>query len=324
MFGFQLASALRSLVLLLCCAPLAAHSQLAWGPEPEPLPVPAPQPVSSSLSWGPDNEPTPLVVSDPAPKSQQPLASQPQLSAEDLAALLVEPYSPPSLSGGLPSAYVANWGDFYFVGSTATESKRRDDIDAVFNAGIGFGDDVNLVAVELRWNMASFKNFNSNGSFDVAMGRILVNQPRLQVGMAGGVFDVYAYRQAPSSESIPDPTGFGVITMALPLREPNFRFNQVLQISFGLGGRDFAFLDENFNGPTESLFGSIGVELAPNIGISAGVSGRGTNLNLSYSPFRDLPIAINLLAADVFDQSPDGTVGIFTVSWGDNFRRGLF
>jgi hypothetical protein len=115
-----------------------------------------------------------------------------------------------------------------------------------------------------------------------------------------------------------------VITVSLPLREPNFVFNQVLQISVGVGGRDFAFLDNDFSGPTASVFGAIGVELAPNIGISAGVSGRGANLNLSYPPFRDLPIAINLLAADVFDQSPFGTVGVLSLSWGDNFRRGIF
>lgn len=219
----------------------------------------------------------------------------------------------------MPSAYVANWGDFYVQASAGVGGGRDlsdGDFDAAFSAGLGFGNERRNLAVELRWNVASFKNFNSNGSFDVAMARTLIDQPRLQVSVAGGIFDVYAYRQAPSSETIPAATGFGVVSVALPLRKPNFRFNQVLQISLGVGGRDFAALDENFEGSDVSLFGAIGVEVTPNVGLSAGVSGRGANLNLSYTPFREVPIAINLLAADVFNQSPFGTVGVFTVSWG--------
>lgn len=340
MCGYPLAIA-----LLLCGAPLTARAQLAWETEPTLAPTrnpflaepalsggpaaqaPEPEPVSEGLVWMADNEPAPLTVTDPASGSPEPVGAQPALSADDLAALLLEPYSPPNLGGGLPSAYVANWGDFYFQASAGIGGGRDlsdGDFDAAFNAGIGFGDQRELVAVELRWNIASFKNFNSNGSFDVAVGRTLIDQPRLQVSVTGGIFDVYAYRRAPSSETLPAATGFGVVTVALPLRKPNFRFNQVLQISLGVGGRDFAALDENFEASDVSPFGAIGVELTPNVGLSAGVSGRGANLNLSYTPFREVPIAINLLAADVFNQSPFGTVGVFTVSWGDNFRRGLF
>jgi hypothetical protein len=341
------------MLLALACPAPAFASQLIWELEPEPrqvgpraaagypLPPLLPPPrVSSGLRWEADDEPLPLLAgrqhlhwsaSDVAelPEQSEPpaLAAGPGLSPEDLEALLLEPYSPPNLGGGLPTAYVANWGDFYVLASAGFGGDRDvsdGDFDAAFSTGVGFGDDQQLVAVELRWNIASFKNFNSNGSFDVAVGRTLVNQPRLQVLVAGGILDAYAYRNSSSSESIPDPTGFGVVTMALPLREPNFRFNQVLQISAGVGGRDFAGLDSNFRGPSTSAFGAIGVELAPNVGLSAGVSGRGSNVNLSYTPFRELPIAINLVAADVFDQSPFGTVAVLTVSWGDNFRRGLF
>lgn len=346
-----------ALTLLALLAPAQGlASQLIWELEPDPgqgapraaaghpvpplPPLPSPPRIASGLRWEADDEAVPLLAGGqhlqwsaaadgelPEAGESRALAAGPGLSPEDLEALLLEPYSPPNLGGGLPTAYVANWGDFYLLASAGFGGDRDvsdGDFDAAFSTGVGFGDDQQLVAVELRWNIASFKNFNSNGSFDVAVGRTLVNQPRLQVMVAGGILDAYAYRSSASSESIPDPTGFGVVTMALPLREPNFRFNQVLQISAGVGGRDFAALDSNLRGNDYSAFGAIGVELAPNVGISAGVSGRGSNVNLSYTPFRDVPIAVNLLAADVFDQSPFGTVGVLTVSWGDNFRRGLF
>lgn len=231
-------------------------------------------------------------------------------------------YAPPNLSGGVPSAYVANWGDYYILASAGTAGKQRDgQPDGSVGAGFGLGDAERAIALELNWGIGSVRNFNANGRFSAFASRMLVNQPRLQVLVGGGVFDLVTYG---NEEPQPDPTGFGVVTMALPLRQPNFEFNQVLQLSFGVGGQLFAALDNSFEGDDYAPFGALGIELAPNLGISAGISGRGTNFNVSYTPFRELPISINLLAADVFDQSPFGTVGVLTVSWGDNFRTGLF
>ncbi|MCP9888954.1 hypothetical protein KBY96_13570 [Cyanobium sp. ATX 6A2] len=326
-------------LVLLSCWPGAAAAQLLWEAEPEPTPqslaadadAPAPS-VASALVWEAEPDPPALWAEQPdaaasgdsIARGELPDTSQP-LSPEDVQALLLglpEPYSPPNLSGGLPAAYVANWGDFYITGSAGTPGKQRDSQpDGSVGAGIGFGNDQELIAVELNWGVGSINNFNANGAFNLFASRMLLNEPRLQVLVGGGVFDFYTYG---NEKPQPDPTGYGVLTVALPLREPNFEFNQVLQLSAGVGGRDFAALDANFRGGSTSAFGAIGVELAPNVGLSAGISGRGTNINLSYTPFRELPISINVLAADVFDQSPFGTVGVLTVSWGDNFRRGLF
>lgn len=337
------------LLLLSLCWPAAARSsQLLWELEPQPEPPPtasrnpaaAPDPapgeapppqMASGLVWEAEGDPAPQVAGQPgaarpdhtgAPSPGIP-AQQP-LSPEALTAFVLalpEPYSPPNLGGGLPSAYVANWGDFYITASAGTAGKQRDsEPDGSVGAGIGFGNDQELIAVELNWGIGSVRNFNANGAFNLFASRMLLNQPRLQVLVGGGVFDLVTY----GNEDQPDPTGYGVLTMALPLREPNFEFNQVLQLSVGVGGRDFAGLDANFQGDDLGVFGAVGVELAPNLGLSTGISGRGTNVNLSYTPFRQLPISINVLAADVFDQSPFGTVGVLTVSWGDNFRRGLF
>lgn len=345
-FSCLLAGRWGLLLLLLVSPAPARSSQLIWELEPEPAVRGEPQQQSaaaSGLVWVADDEPLPqlmppapaeladdpsapadLAATEAAPAAQEAGSAEP-LTSEDLAELLLslpEPYSPPNLGGGLPSAYVANWGDFYFTGSAGTAGKQRDSQpDGSVGAGIGFGNAQELIAVELNWGVGSIRNFNANGAFNLFASRMLVNQPRLQVLVGGGVFDLVTYG---NERPQPDPTGFGVLTMALPLREPNFEFNQVLQLSVGVGGRDFVALDENFEGDEVSAFGAVGVELAPNLGLSAGISGRGTNINLSYTPFRQLPISVNLLAADVFDQSPFGTVGVLTVSWGDNFRRGLF
>jgi len=66
------------------------------------------------------------------------------------------------------------------------------------------------------------------------------------------------------------------------------------------------------------------VDLLPNLGFSVGQSSRSTNVNLSWIPFRGLPVFVNLMGADVFDATPYGTVGVLSVGWGDSLQRGYF
>lgn len=234
---------------------------------------------------------------------------------------LQQPYAPPNLGGGVPTAYVANWGDYFISASGATPGNlRAGQPDGSVNMGVGFGDANRLIGVELDWNIGSVRNFNANGSFDISANRILINQSKLQVVLAGGVQSLYSY----GNETKPPVNGYGVVTVATPLRALNPYFNQVLQISAGIGGNNFTPLNADFEGPTTGYFAALGVEITSNVGLSVGVSGRGTNLNLSFVPSRNLPITINLLGVDLFSNSPYGTVGVLSVSWGDNFRTALF
>ena len=289
-------------------------------------------PQASSLVWELDFEPL-TATSDPntAPAGPE-TTGNPVNNGKDtektspgspplVGIPLLEPFPAPNLNGGLPSGYVANWGDYFVSASAGTPGKQRDGAwDGSLNLGFGLGDAYRWLAVEVDWNIGSTRNFNANGSFSVLASRMLVNEPRLQVVLGGGLEGLFAY----GNESKQPSAGFGVLTLATPLRTPNPYFNQVLQISAGYGGRDFAPLDENFNGPEESFFAALGLEITSNVGLSLGWSGRGANVNLSYTPSRDLPFTVNLLAADVFNVSPFGTVGVLTVSWGDTFRTGLF
>ncbi|MGB7566073.1 MAG: hypothetical protein WBM08_15145, partial [Prochlorococcaceae cyanobacterium] len=299
----------------------------------------------SSLVWELDSEPVlPLVVQIPGeagvplttagatPSAATPSASgQPETGKPPadrqppprlIGVPVIEPFPSPYIGGALPSAYVAGWGDYFISGSAATPGKLRDGVvDASLNMGIGFGDPVRFVAVEVDWNIGSVRNFNYNGSFDVLIGRMLVNEPRLQVSVSGGLTNVVQYYR---NELPSVPNGYGVITLATPLRTPNPYFNQVLQVSLGVGGSNYAYINDDFEAETTSFFAALGLEITSNVGLSLGWSGRGTNVNLSYTPFRDLPVTINAVAADVFNRSPFGTVGVFSLTWGDNFRTGLF
>lgn len=228
----------------------------------------------------------------------------------------------PSLGGGLPTGYVGGWGDYYIAGSAATPGKTRDGVvDGSLNMGFSLGDPERLIGLDLNWGIGSIKNFNSNGSVAVAAGRILVNRADLQVAVAGGLLDAYVYGDEAGQ---PQVNGYGAVTVAVPLRPGDPRFPQRLQFSVGAGGNSFSAIDGNFQSTETGFFAAAGIEVLPNLGVSLGQSSRSTNVNLSWIPLRRLPVFVNLVAADLFDVTPFGTVGVLSVGWGDSLRRGFF
>jgi hypothetical protein len=242
--------------------------------------------------------------------------------AQVAAASIRPPYLiRPGLSGGIPTGFVSSWGDYFFSGSAGTAGKLRGGSpDGSINVGFGLGDATRLVGAELFWGIGSIKKINSNGAFGGALGRVLVNRPDLLVSVAGGVIEAFPYGFEPN----PQPTnGYGAVSVALPLRPSDPTFQQVLQVSVGGGGSSFSAIDGTFQASENGFFGAAGVELSPNIGVSVGVSSRSTNMNLSWIPFRTLPIFVNVLGADLFSVTPWGTIGVLSVGWGDTLRTGL-
>ncbi|MFO7628851.1 MAG: hypothetical protein R6W06_04920 [Prochlorococcaceae cyanobacterium] len=282
-------------------------------PEPLGIEPPAPTNTASILRWELVGDPNAVLAEQPDPESlTTPVALRYQ------PPFLLGPY----LGGGVPSAYVAGWGDFYFGASAATPGKLRDgDPDGSFNVGMGFGDADKLVAIELDWGIGSVKNFNFNGGFSGAIGRNLIRNGNIQLAISAGVIEFYDYGNESDDEP---PSPYGALSLTVPLRPDNAFFQQRLQLNLGGGGAAFAWQNEDFTGPDAGFFASLGLELTRNTGISAAWSGRGMNANFSYVPFRDIPVSVNVLAADVFNASPYGRVGVLTVTWGSNFANGVF
>jgi hypothetical protein len=221
----------------------------------------------------------------------------------------------------VPTGYVSGWGDYFVSGSAGTPGKLREGSpDGSLNLGFGLGDPETLLGAEVFWGIGSIKNLNANGAFGGAVGRLLINRPELQVSVAGGVLDVYSY----GTEANPQPiNGYGALTASMPLRPSDPSFPQRVQFTVGGGGSSFAAIDTSFQTSENGFFAAAGVEVLPNLGFSVGVSSRSTNVNLSWIPFRGLPIFVNVLAADLFDTTPWGTIGVLSVGWGDNLRTGF-
>jgi hypothetical protein len=75
---------------------------------------------------------------------------------------------------------------------------------------------------------------------------------------------------------------------------------------------------------SDGVFGSIGVALTPNLGISAGWAGKGVNTSLSYVPIRGLPLFLTLSGANITNVDASGRAVAFSLSWGGSFRTATF
>lgn len=230
------------------------------------------------------------------------------------------PWPSPSLSPGVPSAFVANWGDVFVGVSGATPGKQRDGVvDGSFNAGFGLGSAAKAVALEVSGGCGSIKDFCANGSFTARLGRLLVNEPNTRVSLAGAWQNFAQW----GNEGRQDNVYYGAVSYAVPL-QPGRPFAQTLQFNVGVGNSQYAPYVSEDSESQIGAFASLGVELTKFLGISGGWSGRGANAQLSITPFERLPITINLLGSDLFNQTPSGAVGVLSISWGANFLTPSF
>jgi hypothetical protein len=225
------------------------------------------------------------------------------------------PWPSPSLNPGVPSAFIANWGDVFIGVAAATAGNQRPDADGSWGAGFGVGNAERAVALEVSGGCGSFKQFCANGGLGFRVGRVLMKKPTGLLALSGGWQNAVQWGNEGQQDHIYSAT----LSYAFPLRAISTDFPQTLQINAGVGNSSFAPYSPTNSEDKVGGFASIGVELSPAFGVSAGWSGRGANAQLSYTPFRETPVTINLLGADLFNQNPAGTVGILSVTWGRTF-----
>jgi hypothetical protein len=149
---------------------------------------------------------------------------------------------------------------------------------------------------------------------------LLVKNPTGWLALAGGWQNVVQWDYEGKQDNIYSAG----LSYAFPLRSVQSGFGQTLQINAGVGNSSFAPYAAINSESKFGVFASIGVELSPAVGVSAGWSGRGVNAQISYAPFSALPLTINLLGADLFDQTPSGAVAVLSLGWGNNFLTPTF
>lgn len=233
------------------------------------------------------------------------------------------PYSAPSVTPTqMPTALTAEWGNYYVSTSMyGYEQWQRSDwfVDGCLNIGAGFGNPRRAVAIEIDYNLESYRGIPEGGSFDIRIGRSIVDHSRFKAAIGAGWFRVATYGQLSKEPSSP----YGVVTLAWPLRDDNESFRQTLQLDLGAGGGRFQRIDQGWL-PSQGVVASLGMELAPNIGISAGWVGRGVNATLSVVPARGVPLFVNLSGVNLDNSGDAGRAAVLSLTWGGSFRTATF
>jgi hypothetical protein len=234
------------------------------------------------------------------------------------------PFDAPNLNPTqIPSAFVAEWGDYflssYIYGYENNARGRSWITDGGLIAGMGFGSASKAVALEIDFILESFANSSNGGGLDVRLGRELIKRKNFALHAGAGWLGVASYGSWPPDGGSP----YGVLTAAWALRPNDPEFWQILQVNIGGGGGRFQRLDA-VDLPSSGLIASVGVELAPNLGISAGWAGRGLNASLSYVPMRGVPLSLSLSGANITNVDGTGRAVAFGITWGGSFRTATF
>ena len=274
-----------------------------------------PQPLINAESEKELLAPSQVLPTEPPQKPQE-------ATSATRAPLL--PYDPPNLNPTqIPSAFVAEWGD-YFLSSYIYGYEDNDNSNSLITdggviVGMGFGSARKLVALEVDFTVESLANTNNGGSLDVRLGRELIKQKNFALHAGAGWLGVASYGSWPPDGGSP----YGVLTAAWALRPNDSQFWQIVQVNLGGGGGRFQRLDA-VNLVSSGLIASVGVELAPNLGISAGWAGRGVNASLSYVPLRGVPLSLSLSGANITNVDGTGRAVAFGITWGGSFRTATF
>jgi hypothetical protein len=247
-----------------------------------------------------------------------PLTTAPSVHAAELP-----PYSAPSVTPTqMPTAFTAEWGNYFIsTSSYAYEQWQRNDlfVDGCLNLGAGIGNPRTAVAVEIDYNIESFRGVPEGGSVDVRVGRSVVNHSRFKAAVGGGLLRAFTYGQLSKEPK----SAYGVLTMAWPLRPNDASFRQTLQLNLGAGSGRFQRIDQGWL-PSQGVVASLGVELAPNVGLSAGWVGRGVNATLSVVPARGVPLFVSLSGVNLDNSGDAGRAAVLSLTWGGSFRTATF
>jgi len=209
------------------------------------------------------------------------------------------------------SAFGANWGDLFIAGSLATAGNERSRIDSYGGFGFGLGDASNLVGSTVSFNMQSLRNFGATNGIDVDLHRIVFRDAQTQVAMAVGVTNLITIYSGGFPDRLEEGY-WGAITSYTFLR-PDDPVNS-LPLALTVGGASGQF-DQTDVG----IFGGVGIQLAPQLGIGAAWSGVSLDLGMSYVPIPTFPLTLIMEGIDLTNNTPGGPRFLLGVNVGYNF-----
>ncbi|MBE9033225.1 hypothetical protein IQ266_26165, partial [filamentous cyanobacterium LEGE 11480] len=224
-------------------------------------------------------------------------------------------YSPGSTAGG-PSAFGASFGDA-FTGlsfSSGRPSKNvKQEADGAVSTGFGIGDPRRAVGLEVNVSGGSIRKFAANGDVGLKLHRSLPGNAAIAVGWDSGITWGSENRNTVS-------TLYGVATKAFPLKPGNKSNSMPLTVSLGIGGGRFRSFDAIAKGRgTLGVFGSVGLQVAPQASLVSTWTGRDLNMGVSFVPIKTTPLFVTAVAANVFGNNDQNRLFSLSVGYGFNY-----
>ncbi len=229
----------------------------------------------------------------------------------------------PSLGAGVPSAFGSAWGDISASMTYAGKDNLRPEADGSISASIGLGNPRDQVGLELNANMLSIRRTGENWNFDAKLHKMVYEGTEGYVAVALGRNNFQcsgsnACSRIPGANGLAPRDGSNYIAISGLTRIKGLGSSPVpMKMNLGLGDGYFS----SGNKRKYSLFGDVGIQAHPRLGLSFGYSGVGFNAGVSYIPLPKLPLTINVLAADLASNTPAGTNYILSLSWNTNFLK---
>lgn len=216
----------------------------------------------------------------------------------------------PASSFGTPTAYGANGGDAFIAVAGITDGDR-DSTDGSMSLGVGFGDAVDSVGVELNAGIISLDGFAEDGQVGIKVHKIF---PEADMAVAVGWSNPITWGAANDAKD----TIYGVVTKRFDL-QPDQSHPMPLTISGGVGTGNFRSLGAiaaDSNDP--NVFGSVGLQVNPDVSVVSSWTGRALNVGVSAAPF-DFPLVVTAGAADITDNTTEGPRFSASVGYGFQF-----
>lgn len=210
----------------------------------------------------------------------------------------------PASSAGTPTGYGASSRQAYIGGGVRFPfDGDRDRVDGSLSFGFGEGDAIKLLGVEFNFNITSVGGGNVN-DFDFGDSGTIGFKLHKYFGRGTAAAFGWSNPIRWGDTVAANSTVYGVVTQAFPLLS-----NQLpLTISVGVGSGAFRSKGAILNGEnTPNLFGSVGLQVTPEISVVSSWTGNRLNVGASVVPIRKIPLVINAIFTDVTDNLNEGS-----------------
>jgi len=218
----------------------------------------------------------------------------------------------PSIAIGTPSAYGKSWGSASIGLSLQSRTRFTNTADGGLGIGFGLGDPKQTAGLDVGVNVLDLiGDTGQDGSISFKLDRRLPQD----LAVAVGVNNAIAWGETDGGSSV-----YGVVSKMFRLTESVQAPFSRLYVSAGLGEgqyRSQADIDNDVD--SVGLFGSVAVQVVPQMYAIAEWTGQDLTVGISVVPFGNLPLVITPAVTDITGNAGDGSRFILGIGYEFSF-----